>query len=74
MIHSKVETTISEFQKSQYVRLLDVFVIAPFLFGIAIGFALPIVFRILLILLALATIFYNGYNFLKNTEKQNVDK
>jgi len=53
----------------QDVRLLDVFVIGPFLIyaGMQEGISKPI--RIGLVLFGVATIIYNGHNFLKNRSK-----
>lgn len=50
----------------QPVRLLDVFVIAPFLFYTAYKFNLPKSVKIGLYTLAVSTAVYNGYNYLKN--------
>ena len=50
----------------QPVRLLDVFVIAPFLFYTAYKFDLTKTVKIGLYTLAFTTAVYNGYNYLKN--------
>ena len=48
----------------QKVRLLDVFVVAPFLFYVGTRKELPKNLRIGLIILAAATLIYNGKNYL----------
>ena len=60
-------TTTTELSKSQTIRLIDVFVIAPFLFYIGYkATGLQQWERVGLYLLAGATLYYNGENFLKN--------
>ena len=55
-----------EVAKSQTVRLIDCFVIAPFLAYIAFTNAsLPMWQKIALYVLAVATFAYNGMNFLQ---------
>lgn len=49
----------------QNVRLLDVFVIAPFLFYVASNKKLDNVTRIGVGLIAAGTLLYNGYNYLR---------
>jgi hypothetical protein len=48
----------------QSVRLLDVFVVAPFLFYVGTRKELPQTLRLGLIVLAAATLIYNGKNYL----------
>lgn len=50
----------------QPVRLLDIFVVAPFLFFVAYKFDLPKSVKIGLYVLSGSTLVYNGYNYLKN--------
>lgn len=51
----------------QDVRLMDVFLIAPFLIFVGVKYkTLPMPVRGVLIGLGAATLFYNGYNYLKN--------
>ena len=50
----------------QQVRLLDVFVVAPFCFYAASFKSLPNHVRIGLAVLGAATFIYNGNNYLKN--------
>jgi hypothetical protein len=48
----------------QMVRLLDVFVVAPFLFYVGTRKELPQTLRLGLIVLGAATLIYNGKNYL----------
>lgn len=50
----------------QQVRLLDVFVVAPFCFYAASFKSLPNHVRVGLAVLGAATLIYNGNNYLKN--------
>ena len=50
----------------QQVRLLDVFVVAPFCFYAASFKSLPNHIRVGLAVLGAATLIYNGNNYLKN--------
>ena len=64
------ENTIKEYQKSQQVRLYDVFIVAPFLFyagNKATGLALWERYGIYLI--AAGTLIYNGSNYLRNRNR-----
>lgn len=67
----KVETTITEtpLLTIQQVRLLDVFVVAPFCFYAASYKSLPNSVRAGLVVLGAATLIYNGNNYLKNIKK-----
>jgi hypothetical protein len=53
----------------QQVRLLDVFLVAPFCFYVATFKTLPIPVRAGLVVLGAATLIYNGNNYLKNIKK-----
>jgi hypothetical protein len=60
-------TTVNELSKSQTIRFLDVFIIAPFLFYIGYKAKGLQKWEITgLYILALATLVYNGRNYLKN--------
>lgn len=59
-------TTQTPFISVQQVRLLDVFVIAPFCFYASTFSALPKSVRAGLFVLGAATLLYNGNNYLKN--------
>ena len=64
------ESTKTEFQKSQAVRLCDVFLLAPFL--AYIGYKAKGIKdweRIAIYLIAGGTAIYNGRNYLKNKKK-----
>ena len=64
------ENTITEYQKSQQVRLYDVFLVAPFLFYVgnkATGLARWERYGIYLI--AAGTLIYNGSNYLRNRNR-----
>jgi len=65
------ETTITEtpLLSVQQVRLLDVFVVAPFCFYVASFKTLPNSVRAGLMVLGAATLIYNGNNYLKNAKK-----
>lgn len=49
----------------QIIRLIDVFYIGVFLIFVAVKFPLPTSIKIQLIILGIATILYNGYEFVK---------
>lgn len=53
----------------QQVRLLDVFLVAPFCFYVATYKTLPTPVRAGLVVLGAATLIYNGNNYLKNINK-----
>jgi hypothetical protein len=56
----------------QQVRLLDVFVVAPFLFYVGTRKELPQTLRIGLNVLAAATLIYNGKNYLDALQDKTV--
>lgn len=60
------ESTISEVQKSQAIRLADVFLIAPYLIYLSAKDKMNRLDRNILITLGVATLVYNGMNYLKN--------
>jgi hypothetical protein len=64
----KANSTIVEIQKSQRIRLLDVFVIAPILVYAGTHKSLPKWLRLSLYGIGVATAYYNGKNYLKNKE------
>jgi hypothetical protein len=68
--------TIEEFQKSQSVRLIDVFIISPILVyaGVKYFKVMPKFLSISLITIGVATTVYNGRNFLINKNNNNKNK
>jgi hypothetical protein len=62
----KAESTVEEIQKSQAIRLVDVFLIAPYLFLLATKDKVSPLDKKILFGLGLATLLYNGANYLKN--------
>lgn len=67
----KTETTITETPvlTIQQVRLIDVFVVAPFCFYVASYKTLPNWVRGGLVVLGASTLLFNGNNYLKNLKK-----
>ena len=64
------ENKIKEFQKSQIVRLYDIFLLAPFL--LYVGYkakGLKNWEKYGIYLIGITTILYNGRNFLKNIKE-----
>lgn len=71
---SEIRTeTVEEFQKSQSVRLIDVFVIAPICVyaGVRYFKTMPKWLSLSLITIGVATAVYNGKNFLINQKNNN---
>jgi hypothetical protein len=63
--------TIEEFQKSQEIRLIDVFVIAPICVYAGIkAKGLPKIINYSLIIIGIATFYYNGKNYLINQKNK----
>lgn len=60
------QTTIEELSKSQTIRLIDVFFIAPVCIYAGTQKSLPQWLRISLIGIGAATAYYNGKNYLAN--------
>lgn len=56
----------------QKVRLLDVFVVAPFLFYVGTRKELPQTLRFGVNLLAVATLLYNGKNYLDAIQDKKI--
>lgn len=65
-ITEKSQATVTEISKSQTIRLIDVFFIAPVLVYAGTYKELPNWLRISLIGIGVATFYYNGKNYLKN--------
>ena len=72
-IKEYIETTAKECQKSQNIRLIDVFVIAPILVygGIQYRKVLPNWLSISLVVIGGATFYYNAKNYI---ETKNLNK
>jgi|TARA_R100000149_G_C5824560_1_gene102513 uncharacterized membrane protein len=60
------DTTITEISKSQNIRLIDVFVIAPICIYAGTFKTLPTWLRYSLITIGVATAYYNGKNYINN--------
>lgn len=58
----------SEEKQTQVIRLIDVFLIGPILIYASTFKTLPTYLRVLLMLIGIATIVYNGNNYLKNNK------
>lgn len=65
-MQKEITSTETPFLTVQQVRLLDVFVVAPFCFYVASYKTLPNSVRAGLVILGAATLIYNGNNYLKN--------
>lgn len=52
----------------QDIRILDVVVVAPFLIYVSMRKELPRPIRLMLMGLGVATLLYNGYNYIKNKQ------
>jgi len=67
-MENKIETSVTDtpILSVQQVRLLDVFVVAPFCFYVATFKTLPTAVRAGLAVLGAATLIYNANNYLKN--------
>lgn len=72
LIAEESEETITEYSKSQNIRLIDVFFIAPVCVYAGIkAKELPKWIKISLVGIGLATFYYNGKNYLINKQKEN---
>ena len=71
LIVQESEYTIKEVEKSQLIRLVDVFFIAPALIYASYkANNLSDILRIIVLVIGVATLFYNGRNYLKNQKKK----
>ena len=67
------KSTFEEISKSQQIRLIDVFFIAPFLFYIAYkSTGITEVEKLLIYIIAIATLYYNGKNYLQNKVNRHI--
>lgn len=62
----EAESTVTEVQKSQAIRLADVFLIAPYLIYLSTKKNITTLDSGILILLGVSTLLYNGMNYLNN--------
>lgn len=65
--------TVQEYQKSQNIRLLDVFVIGPMIIYAGTFKQLPFWLRGGLVVIGVCTIAYNGKNYLVNKKNEKKD-
>jgi len=72
LVDETTQETVEEVSKSQNIRLIDVFVLAPIMIYAGTHKALPMWIRVSLIGMGVATAVYNGKNFLEN--KSNLQK
>jgi len=71
LIAEKRVETIEEYQKSQNIRLIDVFFIAPVCVYAGLkAKELPNWIRASLVIFGLSTFYYNGKNYLINKKKE----
>jgi len=71
LIAEKRVETIEEYQKSQNIRLVDVFFIAPVCVYAGVkAKELPNWIRVSLVAIGLATFYYNGKNYLVNKKNE----
>ena len=66
MIAQTKKEPINEYQKSQLIRLVDVFIIAPVLIYAGANNNIPLWLRYSLITIGVSTAFYNGKNYYTN--------
>jgi len=66
MVKEEVKSTVTEIQKSQQVRLIDVFIISPILIYAGTQKSLPTWLRYSLLGIGVATAYYNGKNYIYN--------
>lgn len=69
------ELEIKEFEKSQFIRLVDVFVIAPICFyaGVKYREQMPTWLSVSLITIGVGTLVYNSTNYLINKKKNKLN-
>lgn len=63
-------STTAEYQKSQKVRLLDVFVLGPIMIYAGTRTSLPVWLRVSLMAMGVGTIYYNAKNYRINKKAQ----
>lgn len=70
-MNEKANSTVTEVQKSQLIRLADVFVIAPYLFYVSSKREISRFDKNMLFGLAVATLLYNAINYYENSKIRN---
>jgi hypothetical protein len=72
---SEIRTqTVNEFQKSQAIRIVDVFVIAPICVYAGLkAKGIPKIINFSLVFIGLATFYYNGKNYLINEKNITIN-
>jgi hypothetical protein len=68
MINKETTITYSPLLSVQQIRLLDVFVVAPFCFYVANQTKISKPIKLGLLILSVSTLIYNGHNYLKNKD------
>ena len=72
-IREKNKSTFTEISKSQNIRLIDVFFIAPFLIYIATkASGISDLERGILYIIAIATLIYNARNYIENKVNRHI--
>lgn len=66
LVDETTQETVEEVSKSQNIRLVDVFILAPIMIYAGTFKALPMWVRVSLIGMGVATAVYNAKNFLEN--------
>ncbi len=66
MLNEKAVNKVEEIQKSQAIRLVDVFFIAPYLIYVSTKSKITELDKYLLLGLGVATLVYNGFNYYEN--------
>lgn len=70
MLNEKAKNTIMEVQKSQMIRLADVFIIAPYLLYVSSKRKLSEFDRNMIFGIGVATLVYNAFNYFENNKKK----
>jgi hypothetical protein len=68
MINKETTITYSPLLSVQQIRLIDVFVVAPFCFYVANQTKISKPIKLGLLVLGVSTLIYNGHNYLKNKD------
>ena len=68
MINKETTITYSPLLSVQQIRLIDVFLVAPFCFYVANQTKISKPVKYGLLILGVSTLIYNGHNYLKNKD------